>query len=460
MVTDYQKSLSSAVQPPNGNLNAAPGLSTTQQIQQLVQLTSAQPTANLLNLLQQAQAQVQQQQQQQKTFQQQVPLPSNTTITPVSSRQQNYLPAPGAVNQQKSVTSYSPAKPSQSKQSLAAQVRRNTANLPKSPPILPPAIPSQANLKASTASNYTAAKLTPNIAPSHYGGIANVKTANVPPPLPNVSISKVQVATGDNGGASKAGSNVAVPVNASIKPDALSPLKPTLSSAPSIVASPPKVNAPVSPRTKQTPRKNSNPIKTTPQSTIGGVVVSTTSATATVAAAATTTNSVASKAVTTAATPPLKTVAVAQNINLVSKPITTAPVSKPVTTAASTVSTIPTTQQQQQPGEKSRKLLASTPPKSTVVTQVTAIEKPTATKPQPVATPLAVNATSTKSNSVVDADSTKKTSAQTAKLSPVTPKATVTTAKPKAAATPKAVVTTTTPKAEKKTSAGESTHAK
>lgn len=264
MVTDYQKSLTSAVQPPNGNL------STTQQIQQLVQ-----PTASLINLLQHAQAQVQQQQQQQqKPYPQQVPLPLNTTITPVSSRQPAYLPAAG---QQKPVASYSPAKPSQSKQSQAAQARRNTANLPKSTPILPPPMSSQANLKSSTAFNYTAAKLAPNVGQGHYGGSA--KAANVPPPLPNVSISKVQVTTGDSSAVSRSVSNV--PVNASIKSDAHSPQKVNVSVAPPVGASPPKLsiptkseklspapkaNAPISPRTKQTPRKNSNPIRTTPPS--------------------------------------------------------------------------------------------------------------------------------------------------------------------------------------------------
>lgn len=158
------------------------------------------------------------------------------------------------------------------------------------------------NNRAGAASNYTAAKLAPNIAPSYYGGIANVKTANVPPPLPNVSISKV-VATGDSAGTSKAGSGGAVPVNASTKSEAHSLSKPNLSAAPPVVTSPPKltiqpkqdklspaskVNAPVSPRTKQTPRKNSNPIKTTTTSTIVGAV-STTSAPAAVTTAATTT---------------------------------------------------------------------------------------------------------------------------------------------------------------------------
>lgn len=455
MVTDYQKSLTPAVQQPNGNLNAASALSATQQIQQFVQLTSTQPTANLLQLLQQAQAQVaQQQQQQQKPFQQQVPLPQNTTITPVSSRQQNYSPATGASNQQKSVVNYSPAKPSQSKQSQGAQARRNTT-LPKVMPIPPPAMPSHANLKASAASNYTAAKLPLNIAPNPYAGIANVKTASVPPPLPNISISKVQVATGDSGGASRAGSNVAVPVNASVKSDASKPILsagPPITVSPLKVTTPPKseklspaskVTAPVSPRTKQTPRKNSNPIKTTPPPTIGSAVSSTTISPVAVTTAVATTTGPASKVVATVATVTPKLVAIAQSKNPVSKPDVVTAVVKPAVVST----TAPPLQQQQQSDEKSPKPASTAPTKSTAVAQVT--EK-SATKSS-----TAANATPAKTNDVVDAKSPKKTPA--AKSTPLPPK-------PSASATPKATVSmapktaeSATPKPEKKSSAAAST---
>lgn len=324
------------------------------------------------------------------------------------------------------MANYSPAKPSQSKQSQAAQARRNMANLPKTTPILPPAMSSQVNMKTGTASNYTAAKLAPNVSPSHYGGIANVKTANVPP-LPNVSISKVQVATGDSVGASKAGPNVAVPINASVKPDVVPLLKPVVPAIPPVIGSPsklsvpskseklptsPKVNAPVSPRTKQTPRKNSNPIKTTPPSK------STAGASAVVTAAATTAISAAPKVVTAVVTSPPKPTAVAQSNNLVSKPEVAVVVSKPATTTKSAVLSAVATPQikQQQLDEKPPKPALVTPAKATTVPKVSAVEKPAP------ATPEAANKIPTKPNDAVDAGSVKKSPAPVAKSTPVAPK--------------------------------------
>lgn len=280
MVNDLQKS----AQQSNGNLNQS--LPTTQQLQQLVQLQS-QPAAAIINMLQQAQAA-----HQQKPFQQ--PLPANTTITPVS--RQNILPS---TNQSKPVNYPQSKAAQQTKQqsqqsAVLAQVRRNAHITPK-----PPAIISNATNPLIATASQASLKVTGNVLPlklpTAVGITANKpsainKPAAVASTLANVLISK---AANNTVGLKKVSDSVSTTLPLTVKTSptpssqganilntankqTVSPKSTILATAASptkLLAIPvapqklsPSVRAPVSPRTKQTPRKNSNPIKTTPPS--------------------------------------------------------------------------------------------------------------------------------------------------------------------------------------------------
>lgn len=272
MVTDMQKT----AQQSNGNIN-------TQQFQQFLQFQAAQQTANsqqlpaLFNMFQQVAAQQKTLQQQQQTP---VPLPSNTTITPVSRQT-----LPSASIPPKPVNYPQPKPIQQTKQTLqnasSTQARKNVPAAATGSASIPN-IPSVAT--ASSHSNYKGAPIN---AHSNYAAKAQVNP-HFPVSKPSLTITKTSLPQGS--GPSLQQSVPPKPVPVTTNTTALKPPnppqatqltvntnlnKPTAASTPPISTTPQNVlpSAPqktspksVSPRTKQTPRKNSNPIKAAPVS--------------------------------------------------------------------------------------------------------------------------------------------------------------------------------------------------
>lgn len=264
----------------NGNFNQQ------QQLQQLVQMQA-------LNIIQQ-QAQVAQHVQaasaHQKTFQQQpVPLPPNTTITPVARQNMQSAPKPSTnyarpnVPQQPKPVSQSP-NVSSARKNLPMTAKSTTPQMPAnvsnvgSPSLNLSAVPpgrfidlvasfSRNNQSAPATSSAPYTKMSPG---SMLPKQTNVTAMNSPsmqkPNLPDsISISSAahqQIKTSQALSISLSVTNKpsvpTVPRNLPV-----SPLKLNTTTS---VAGPQKLS-PTSPRTKQTPRKNSNPIKTTPSPT-------------------------------------------------------------------------------------------------------------------------------------------------------------------------------------------------
>lgn len=254
-----------------------------QQLQQFVQMSA-------LGML--SQAAQQGLLHQQKSFQQQaVPLPSNTTITPVgrqnvqlTQKQSTNYPRSNAVN--KNVPqSMSPA------QSRNKNAPMMTAK--PSIPTIPPGISPSLNISTVAPKGYSdnyaarqaaAANITPSLtitktsSPSSSSQMAksasglvnrpigsNVATANIPslqkPLIPEaISMSLANALSAKTTQAPSVSLTPAIKLNAlpTIKS---TPMTPQRLNVPSAVANVQKLS-PTSPRLKQTPRKNMNPIKT------------------------------------------------------------------------------------------------------------------------------------------------------------------------------------------------------
>lgn len=258
-----------------------------QQLQQLVQFQT-------LNMLQQ-QVQAAQVAHQQKSFQQQqsVPLPSNTTITPVGRQNLQQM--------QKQSTNYPRTNVPNKNQPQTLNSPQSRKNLPMTAkpiaPSIPPGINPSLNISTVTPKGYAdnlAAKpsinlqATTNITPSltitktsspssssqmakSAGGLVNKPIgSNVGglPALPKqllpeaISMTIANAAAALSAKTSQAPSVSLTPANKSSSIKHL-PITPQKLNIPQSMANIQKLS-PTSPRLKQTPRKNTNPIKTSP----------------------------------------------------------------------------------------------------------------------------------------------------------------------------------------------------